>query len=280
MFESWSDIKKYREERGFSVEALSEKMRVSPEKIRFLEAGDFSASDPVIIRLHLKNYAALLELDYRELLKLSGLQEEKSETAPDSLHSPSRAIKKTHRYRGRKKAPRKTLIYALIIAAFFGLLILLNVFSEQFRFGNNLYEMTEMQRKSLDQEQNITKDSTKLRPVLPQLEGQEAETDILGNMEITYEFEVSLPLEIKIFPRRTLSYRLEVPGEIPRENFILKDVPRVLSMNKPGRMVFYNTPDTRFVIGELAFRDRECDCVLIDISRDRILRLYTRSSAQ
>lgn len=280
MLESWSDIKKYREERNISVEALSEKMRVPPEKIHFLEAGDFSASDPVIIRLHLKNYAAILELDYRELLKLSGLEDKRNETAPDSLHSPSRTIKKTHRYRGRKKGPSKALIYTLIIAAFVVLLVLLNVFSKQFKFGNNLYEMTEMQRKSLDQEHTTAKDSAKLRPVLPQLEGEKTETDILENLEITHEFEVSLPLEIKIFPRKTLSYRLEALGEIPRENFILKDIPKILSMNKPGRIIFYNTLDTRFVIDKLAFRDREYEFILIDISRDRIMRLYTKPASQ
>lgn len=280
MFEEWSEIKKYREEKGIGLETLSEKMRVTVEKIRFLETGDFTDADPVITRLHLKNYARLLGLDTEEVLALSGLEKQVSTELPDSLHSPAAPVKKTHAYRGRKKSPSKLLIYTLAIAGFVVLLVLLNVLSRHFQFSNNLYEMTEMQRKSLDQDRPLGADSLRLRPILPQMSQQDAETDILENMEIFSEFEVNLPLEIKIFPRKTLSYRHEPAGETPLENYILKDIPQILTINKPGRIVFYNTLDTRFVIGDLAFRDKEYACILIDISRDRTLRLYTESLAQ
>jgi hypothetical protein len=91
---------------------------------------------------------------------------------------------------------------------------------------------------------------------------------------------VRFPLEIKVFPRNTLSYRHETRGDLPRENYIPENTPQVLTFHKPGRMIFYNTLDTRFVIGDLSFRDREYACILIDVAEDRTLRLYTEDSAQ
>ena len=66
--ESWSDIKSLREEKGLTLSALAELLRLPVERIEFLEAGDFSNADPVITRLQLKNYCRHLNLNYEEIV--------------------------------------------------------------------------------------------------------------------------------------------------------------------------------------------------------------------
>ena len=278
MFEQWSDIRAYREEKGIRLELLSEKMRVPVEKILFLEDGDFQHADPVITRLHLKNYALQLGLDYSELLALSGL-EEKKETLTPGIIVEQAAVKKTRSYRGRKKKPAKALIYGLVIVAVVAMLFLLNTLSRHFNFSNNLYEMTEMQRKALDENKNPGSDSLLFRPVIPQAGRKAEEKDVYQDMGITAEFETRFPLEIKVFPRNNIPYRYEIQGEMPQEDIIMENSPRILALNKPGRMIFYNTIDTRFVISDLAFRDKEYSCILVDINAGGTVRLFTRCSS-
>lgn len=276
MFEQWSDIGAYREEKGIRLEQLSEKMRVPVEKILFLEAGDFANADPVITRLHLKNYALQLGLDYTELLALSGLEKKEEKELPESILVQN-TVKKTRSYRGRKKEPRKILIYTLVIAAVVGLLFLLNMLSRHFNVNSNLYEMTEMQRKALDENKSSGSDSLLFRPIFPQSAKKAGERDIYQDMEMIAEFDTRFPLQIKIFPRNNIPYRHEIPGEMPLEDLIMKQNPRVLSFSKPGRMIFSNTLDSRFVIADMSFRDKEYSSILIDINAAGAVRLFTRS---
>jgi transcriptional regulator with XRE-family HTH domain len=276
MFEQWSDIGEYREKKGIRLEQLSEKMRIPVEKILFLEAGNFTHADPVITRLHLKNYALQVGLDYAELLAMSGLEKKEERELPESILVQS-AVKKTRSYRGRKKEPSKVLIYSLVIAAVIAFLFLLNMLSRHFNVSSNLYEMTEMQRKALDENKTTGSDSQLFRPVLPQSAKKAGEKDIYQDMEMIAEFDTRFPLQIKIFPRNNISYRHEIPGEMPLEDMIMKYNPRVLSFTKPGKMIFSNTLDSRFVIADMIFRDKEYSTLLVDINAAGTVRLFTRS---
>lgn len=106
--ENWSQLKSLRENKGLSLDVLSEKMRLPLERIEFLEKGIFDKDDIIIIRLQLKNYARILDIDYEELIKLAGLKKPTEETQTQTLGT-SVNIKKTRTYKGRKKNPIRFL---------------------------------------------------------------------------------------------------------------------------------------------------------------------------
>lgn len=272
--ETWSDIKNLREEKGISLFSISEKMRLPPEKIEFLENGDFSNADPVITRLQLKIYCRHLGFDYEEIVLLSGLKEPENELPTISLDKSTKIIK-TRSYRGRKKEPSKVLIYSVIVIGVIAAIFLLNLIAKNLNITSDVFEMTELQTSSLDSPDD-KKDITSFKPVLPQATKEEIVQDIIVDMHKYHHMPVSFPLKINIFPKETLSYRHEIKGQNPKEDFIMKNIPRSLFFSKPGRIIFYNTQNTRFVISGFAFRENDISRVLIEINEDREMVIYTK----
>ncbi len=275
MFESWNDIKEHREEKGISLQALSEKMRLPVERIIFLEAGDFSNADPVIIRLQLKNYAQQLDLDYNELLQLCDLHQIKTDVLTD-IQTQKIDIKKTRPYRGRRKEPSKFLIYGLIVIAVFLVIFILNKVSSHLNITDNLFEMTEKQQHALDNNSVSEQDSNLFRPVLPQATKAMEDVDITMDMEIFMNRQLAFPIRLNIYPQKTISYRYEIAGENPKEDFILKNTPLSLFFHKSGKMIFYNTEDTRFVLDDFSFRDITYSRIVIDIDKNGLAQIYTK----
>ncbi|MBN2781218.1 MAG: helix-turn-helix domain-containing protein [Candidatus Marinimicrobia bacterium] len=275
MFETWNEIKKYRESQGISIETLSERTRLSSEKILFLEAGDFSKADKIITRFQIKNYAQQMGLNYEELIELGGLK-----SIPTPLPAESRVesvtIKKTHSYRGRKKELGKPVIYALIVLGVFIAVFALNLLSRHFNLSSDLFEMTDQQRKALDDTPAAVRDSTLYKPVLPQVAKRTETRDITDTMNLYDSLQVRFPVRLNIFPKQRLSYRLETAGTPPKEDYIFKDTPGSLFFDKPGRVIFYNTADTRFVFSGLSFRDKDYTRVVIDINERGLARIYTK----
>jgi hypothetical protein len=56
----------------------------------------------------------------------------------------------------------------------------------------------------------------------------------------------------------------------------MKNTPKSLFFSRPGRMIFYNTKDTRFVVSGFAFREKDMSRVVIEINNDRKLIIYTK----
>lgn len=272
--ETWSDIKSLREKKGISLQTLSEKMRLPLEKIAFLENGDFTDADPIITRLQLKNYAQHLDLDYDEIVRLSGLKESNTETLVVPLVE-SVNIKKTRKYRGRKKEPNKVFIYALIVISILLVIFVLNRLASNLNITSDVIEMTEQQQNSLDTPNEI-KDTTSFRPILPQARKEEVKSDIIEDMQIYHRMDISFPIKLNIFPKETISYRHEIKGQNPLEDFIIRNTPKSLFFSRPGRMIFYNTKDTRFVVSGFAFREKEISRVVIEINDERELIVYSK----
>jgi transcriptional regulator with XRE-family HTH domain len=277
MPDNWNDIREYRENKGISIESLSEKLRLTPERIRYLEKGDFQNADPVIIRLHLKNYAAHVGLDYQELLEISGLKRSKEQNPPES-YSEKVLVKKTRSYKGRKKEPSKILIYGSIVVGVFLLIFILNKVFSGLDIRENLFEMTDQQRFALDHDTEESLDSLRFRPVIPQAGSQEQVIDITEDMEIFAELDLSLPFRVNIFPRKTISYRHEIQGTQPKEDFILKDNPQSLDFRRAGRMIFYNTEDTRFMLENNFFRDKHYSRVVIETNSGGQTRIFIKQT--
>jgi len=63
-------LEKCRRYRGFGIEVVAEQLNLSPGVVRALEADDYaSLPSPTFVRGYLKNYARLLEVSDKELLK-------------------------------------------------------------------------------------------------------------------------------------------------------------------------------------------------------------------
>jgi len=274
MIEVWSDIKSLREKKGISLQTLSENMRLPIEKIMYLEKGDFADADAIITKLQLKIYARHLDVDYNEIVQLSGLNQEQADTTTEpKLESFN--IKKSRPYRGRKKEPNKALIYTLIILAVLVAIFLLNRLASNWNITSDVFEMTEQQQNSLDVS-NETKDSTSFKPILPQAAKEEIAKDIIEDMQEYHRMEISFPVKLNIFPKETISYRHEIKGQNPLEDFIMKNTPKSIFLSRSGRMIFYNTQDTRFVVSGFAFREKEVSRVVIEINDERKLIIYTK----
>jgi transcriptional regulator with XRE-family HTH domain len=271
---SWDKLKKLREEKGVSLFTLSEKMRLPQERIEYLEAGDFSDADPVITKLQIKNYCKQLDLDYEEIILLSGLKEPPTDI-PAAPLGESVKIKKTRSYRGRKKEPSKLLIYTLIVAGVVGGIFLLNLIASNLNITSDAFEMTEDQVNALDTPTE-TKDTTSFKPVLPQTTKEDVVTDVLEDMSLYYSKSVTFPLKIDIFPKETISYRHETDGLNPREDFIMKDTPKSLFFTRPGRMIFYHTENSRFVASGFSFREENVSRIVFVVTEDRELKIFTK----
>lgn len=274
MLEVWSDIRSLREKKGISLQTLSEKMRLPLERIAFLEEGDFTNADPIITRLQLKNYARHLELDYDEIVRLSGLNKIKTEAIAEPLIE-SVNIKKTRPYRGRKKEPSKALIYTLIVLGVLLVIFVLNRLANNLNISSDVFEMTKQQQSSLDTPSEIN-DTTSFRPILPQAAKEDIARDIIENMQVYHRMEITFPVKLNIFPKETISYRHEIKGQNPLEDFIMKNTPKSLFFSRPGRMIFYNTQDTRFVVSGFAFREKDISRIVIEINNDRELIVYSK----
>ncbi|MBW6458404.1 MAG: helix-turn-helix domain-containing protein [FCB group bacterium] len=275
MPETWEEIKSYREEKGLSLEALSERLRLPVHRIMYIEKGDFSDADPVIIRLHLKNYALQVGLEYGKLLELSGLDQKKQTHTPEN-YTEKTIVKKTRSYRGRRKEPSKVLIYSSIALGVFLLIFGLNKLFTHLEIRDDLFEMTDKQRFALDHEQDQNVDSLRYRPVIPQVVRQTEAIDITEDMRILSEFSVTFPVRLNVFPRKTLTFRHEISNDQPREDYILKDRPQSLVFNRSGRMIFHHTEDSRFVFGDLAFREKDYSRVVVEISSEGQAFVYVK----
>ncbi|MCF7833057.1 MAG: helix-turn-helix domain-containing protein [Candidatus Marinimicrobia bacterium] len=274
MLETWSDIKSLREEKGISLQTISEKMRLPVERITYLETGDFKDADPIITKFQLKIYAKHLGLDYDEIIRFCDLNVSKSETKTKSRVESFR-IKKTRPYRGRKKEPSKALIYTLIVLGALIVIFVLNRLASNWNITSDVFEMTEQQQSSLDNPDEI-KDTTSFKPILPQAVKESVARDITEDMQVYHRMEITFPVNLNIFPKETVSYRHEVNGDNPQEDFIMKNTPKSLFFTRPGRMIFYNTEDTRFVVSGFAFRENNISRVVVEINTERELIIYTK----
>jgi len=272
--ETWDQIKKLREEKGISLFSLAEKMRLSQERIDYLEAGDFSKADPIITKLQIKHYCQHVGLEYEEILKLSGLSQPPTDIPAVPL-GDSIKIKKTRSYRGRKKEPSKILIYSVIVVGVVGAIFLLNLIATNLNLTSDVFDMTEEQTTALDNP-GEQKDSSAFKPSLPQAVKEDVATDVMEGLSLYHSRNISFPLKIDIFPMETLSYRHEISGYNPREDFIMKKTPKSLLFNRPGRMIFYNTQNTRFVAAGFAFREENISRIVFVVNEDRELKIYTK----
>jgi len=272
--EKWSDIKAIREEKGISLFSLSEKMRLPQEKIEYLEAGNFENADPVITKLQLKNYALHVGLNYDEIIELSGLKQPVEEVNIKPL-SEGIKIKKTRSYKGRKKEPSKLLIYSVIVVGVVGAIFLLNFIASNLNITSDVFEMTEEQKSSLDTPLD-TKDTASFKPFLPQVQKEEIVSDVIEDMNEYHYMKISLPLKIDIFPKETMSYRHEITGLNPKEDFIIKDNPKSLIFLHPGRIIFYNSQNSRFVVSGFAFREKEFSRIVFEVNENRELTIYSK----
>ncbi len=275
ILETWSNIKSLREQKGVSLDSLSEKMRLPVERIEYLEAGDFSEADPIITKLQLKNYARILDIDYETISELAGFNIPKVETIAEPLGENVK-IKKTRTYRGRKKEPKKGLIYVAIIVACIVTIIILNRLAIAFNINSDVFEMTEEQVNALDTPIESEKDTGSFKPFLPQVKKEAVDVDIISTMTIKKTKSISFPVKIKVFPKQDISYRQELKGLKNIENYILKDTPTLLELNKPGRTIFYHANDTRFVIDGDILKDENLSLLLVEINEDRELSIYTK----
>ena len=275
MFENWEDIRKYREEKGVTREELGKKMRLSAGRIAYLEAGDFSDADPVIVRLQLKNYAQHLGIAYTEILALSGLKEEKTPETPQA-GTQKLNIKKTHSYKGRRKGPGKGLIYTLVVLGAAAMIFGLNILFRNIDTGEDLYEMTRRQSLALANDSAYLHDSTLFKPVLPQAVNATEVRDITENMELYAELDIRFPVKVDLFPAERIPYRCEPDNGIPSEDLIMENTPASLTLRRSGRFIFYHTEDTRFVFDGLSLRDPGIRRVVIDIHESGRARIYLR----
>jgi len=274
MLEVWSDIKSLREKKDISLQNLSENMRLPVERIAYLEKGDFSNADPIITRLQLKNYARHLGLDYDEIIRLSGLGKTNIDIIAEPLIDKTN-VKKTRPYRGRKKEPSKALIYTLIILGVLLMVFVLNRIASNLNIASDVFEMTEQQQSSLDTPTE-TKDSTSFKPIIPQAVKEKTTIDIIEDMQEYHRMKISFPLKLNIFPKETISYRHEIEGQNPLEDFIMKNTPKSIFLSRPSRIIFYNTQNTRFVVSGFAFREKEISRIVIEINDNRELIIYTK----
>lgn len=272
--ETWDQVKKLREEKGISLFTLAEKMRLTQERIEYLEAGDFSNADPIITKLQIKHYCQHVGLEYEELLQLSGLSEPPSDIPAVPLGT-SVKIKKTRSYRGRKKEPSKGPDLFDYCRRGRWSHFLLNLIATNLNLTSDVFDMTEEQATALD-DNSAQKDSSAFKPSLPQAVKEEVAVDVLEGMSLYHSRKVSFPLKIDIFPKETLSYRHEINGQNPREDFIMKNSPKSLFFNRPGRMIFYNTQNTRFVASGFAFREEDVSRIVFVVNEDRELKIYTK----
>ena len=275
MINNWEDIKQHREEKGVSLNSLSEKMRLPMERIEYLEAGDFSDADPIITKLQLKNYAKFLDLDYDLISNLAGFNTPIADTAIEPL-GESLKIKNTHSYRGRKRAPKKWVVYTLIIIASIVVILLLNRMAVALNISSDVFEMTEQQINALDPPLDTKKDSNSFKPSLPQVQKEEVDVDIISTMTLLTKQDTQFPFNIKIFPANDIVFRQETKNFKNIENYILKDVPSLINITRPGRTLFYNSQNTRFVIDDYEIKDNDISLILLEVNQDRELRIYTK----
>ncbi len=273
--ENWSQLKSLRENKGLSLDVLSEKMRLPLERIEFLEKGIFDKDDIIIIRLQLKNYARILDIDYEELIELAGLKKPTEETQTQTLGT-SVNIKKTRTYKGRKKEPNKVLIYFLIILGTLALIFALNRAAVSMGINSDVFEMTKQQKNALDTPSETSIDSSSFKPILPQAQKKIEELDIIEEMDKLHSKTISFPIIIKVFPKDNISYRQEIKGLKTTENYILKDIPLQLEVRHPGRTIFYNAHSTRFVADGLELLDEKFSVILIEINEKREMTIYTK----
>ena len=205
---------------------------------------------------------------------MSGLSEPPTDIPAVPL-GESVKIKKTRSYRGRKKEPSKALIYTIIVAGVVGAIFLLNWIASNLNLTSDVFDMTEQQVNALDAPAD-SKDSSSFRPVLPQASKEDVIADVLEDMSLYHSRSVSFPLKIDIFPKETISYRHEIDGQNPREDFIIRNTPKSLFFNRPGRMIFYNTQNTRFVAAGFAFREADISRIVFVVTEDRELKIYTK----
>jgi hypothetical protein len=164
----------------------------------------------------------------------------------------------------------------LIIIGVVVILFGLNQLAKTMNISSDVFEMTEKQQTALDNQTESIKDTISFRPVLPQADKAEEAVDIIEDMKEYHRMDVSFPIKLDIFPKETLSYRHEMKNSNPLEDFIMKNTPKSLFFSKPGRVIFYNTQNTRFVISGFAFREKEISRVVFEINDDRELIIYIR----
>lgn len=275
ILENWADLKSLRENKGLSLKLLSEKIRLPIERIEFLEAGIFDNDDLVITRLQLKNYAKILDIDYEKIIEMAGFERPKKDILAQPL-GKSVNIKKTKTYKGRKKGPSKVLIYSLVIIGTIVLIFALNRVAVALGINSDVFEMTKQQINALDTPVEASKDSSSFKPFFPQLKKEVEVIDIIEKMDIFHTKKISFPVNIKIFPKNNISYRQEIKGLKNTENYILKDTPTQLDVNKPGRTIFYNAHSTRFVIDGLELINESFSLIVILINDEREMTIYTK----
>jgi hypothetical protein len=273
--EMWSDLKLLREEKGISLQHLSDLMRLPVERIQFLEDGDFTNDDPIITRLQLKNYARYLNLKYEDIIAISSLSIPTTDFVAEPL-GESIKIKKTRSYRGRKKEPKKWLVYTFVILGSLIALFILNKLASNLSISTDVFEMTEQQVNALNTPSEEKNDTLVFKPVLPQMNKEEVITDITAEMLEYHRNQISFPLIINVFPRDNISYRYITANSNPTEDFIMMDKPKSFTLMRPCRLIFYNIQNSRFVTPSLAFREKNISTIVIDINEDREMIIFTK----
>lgn len=235
--EYWEKIKEKRQEKGLSVEDISKQTKINAEIINSIESGDFSKLPDTYMRLFLKTYAKILDLDYEDLLKEAGLETK----VPDDLKYVVRQEDKTTPARNqfpikvRKKSSPHILISAIFVLAF---VIFISKKVTENIGENKQPSIVDTIRSEMPAEidSSAVIESTALYS---------------GIIKINQPLEINFPLELEITALDLLSYRLILAGQNPVEPMLNRGEKRRMVINQPFELMIYNPGKTELVIGDM-----------------------------
>jgi transcriptional regulator with XRE-family HTH domain len=235
--EYWKKIKERRQELGLSVEDISKQTKINAEIINSIESGDFSRLPDTYMRLFLKTYAKILDLEYEDLVKEAGLEtkvpnelgyvvRQEDNTGPAKNQFPIKV---------RKKSSPVIFITAIFVLAF--VIFISKKVTEN--MGEN------KQPNIVDTIRSEVSDEIDTSAVI------ESTALYSGIVKINQSMKISFPVELEITALELLSYRLTLAGQNPVEPMLNRGEKRSIVINQPFELMVYNPGKTELVIGDM-----------------------------
>ncbi|HDR05290.1 MAG TPA: helix-turn-helix domain-containing protein [Candidatus Marinimicrobia bacterium] len=255
--EFWEKVRERRQEKGLSIEDISKQTKINADIIRSIESGDFSRLPETYMRLFLKTYAKILDLEYKDLIKEAGLEI----VVPDALgYVVNQANKSTDAkshfpVKVRKKSSPLIFISAIFILAFI-------IFISK-KVTENITESN--QPTIVDTIRSDSPAHIDTNTVI------ESAALFSGIIKLNQTIDVNFPIDLNISAQELLSYRLTLDGQNPIEPMLNRGENRSIVINQPFEMMIYNPGKTELVINDMIVEMPRQNRLKLTVSENRKL---------
>lgn len=261
--EFWQQIKSEREEKGISLETISENTKIGIQILENIEEGNFEELSETYMRLFIKAYARETGNDFQTLLdntpysRVRDIHKIYSEKKIADHSGSNKDIVDNSGFSSRTR-PLYIFITVMILlfVIYIGKQVMPDAVPDEQQTIIDTFEVNDQSVPVIDKDPDKLSNGGEINAPSPSVPDS-----------------IQLPVTVTLFPGDNIIYRLIVEGDIPREEMLQKDVEHSFSVDTSFTLTVYKAASCQVNLNNVVLPPAKNDQLRINVDQNGQLSL-------